>query len=136
MHWRTSLLASLGRAEQILAAHEEQRVRLKVQLRIEDLDVVRQKLDNIQEILESSLKSLQLPTITLSEFNGDYIEWLAFYDTFLALIHSDQDVPEIQKFHYLKSSVPGEDAQIIESFAISAANYQLAWQICQRISFK
>lgn len=36
--------------------------------------------------------------------------------------------PDIQKFHYLKPSVSGEASQIIESFATSAANYQLAWK--------
>ncbi|XP_058836400.1 uncharacterized protein LOC131692979 [Topomyia yanbarensis] len=78
--------------------------------------------------VSSSLKGLKLPTITLPEFNGDFNEWLAFHDTFLALIHSNPDVPAIQKFHYLKSAVSGEAAQVIESFAISATNYPLAWQ--------
>lgn len=177
---RTSLLASLERAGQFLDAYEEQRDRLEVQLRIDDIDLVRERFEEMQGALEcveeseesvsrnaqvrssfekqyfrikagllsklpppnpsggatnplpptvsSSLKGLKLPTITLPEFNGDYKEWLAFHDTFVALIHSNQDVPDIQKFHYLKSSVSGEAAQVIESFAISAANYQLAWQ--------
>lgn len=80
------------------------------------------------QTVSSSLKGLKLPTISLPQFDGDYNDWLAFHDTFLALIHSNQDVPDIQKFHYLKSTVVGEAAQVIESFAISAANYPLAWQ--------
>ncbi|XP_055633644.1 uncharacterized protein LOC129773986 [Toxorhynchites rutilus septentrionalis] len=134
---RTSLLASLGRASKFLEMYEDEKDRLEVALRIENLDVVRAELENIQTSLEcndetsevsSCLKSLKLPTITLPEFDGNYNEWLAFHDTFFALIHSNQDVPDIQKFHHLKSSVTGEAAQVIESFAISAANYQLAWQ--------
>ncbi|XP_058817215.1 uncharacterized protein LOC131680520 [Topomyia yanbarensis] len=177
---RTALLASLRRAGIFMAEYQEERDRLEVALRIENLDVIRQDLEDIQSVLEgieetnegitlntqirsafegqffkikagllsklppsipvgsaphptpptfpSSLKGLKLPTITLPEFNGDFKEWLAFHDTFLALIHLNQDVPEIQKFHYLKSAVTGEAAQIIESFAISATNYSLAWQ--------
>ncbi|XP_065086878.1 uncharacterized protein LOC135708701 [Ochlerotatus camptorhynchus] len=156
---RTSLLASLARTGQFLEAYEEERDRLEVALRIENLDTIRQSLEDIQAVLEgieesnagwsafeiavvhsywqsqsypptvsSSIKGLKLPTITLPEFNGDYNEWLAFHGTFLALIHSNQDVPDIQKFHYLKSSLIGEAAQVVESFAISAANYPLAWQ--------
>ncbi|XP_058456787.1 uncharacterized protein LOC131434155 [Malaya genurostris] len=177
---RTALLAALDRAGQFLAAYQDDRDRLEVALRIENLDTIWQELDDIQSDLEcteetdegmslnqeirskyesdyfkikagmlsklpptipstsishpspptvsSSLKGLKLPTISLPEFDGDFKEWLTFHDTFLALIHSNQDVPAIQKFHYLKSAVTGEAAQMIESFAISAANYPLAWQ--------
>ncbi|XP_062538402.1 uncharacterized protein LOC134206693 [Armigeres subalbatus] len=55
------------------------------------------------------------------------MQWLAFHDTFLALIHSNPDVPDIQKFHYLRAAVKGEAAQLIESIGISSANYNLAW---------
>ncbi|XP_055623510.1 uncharacterized protein LOC129766935 [Toxorhynchites rutilus septentrionalis] len=76
----------------------------------------------------SALSGLKLPTISLPEFNGDYMQWLGFHDTFLALIHSNSDVSAIQKFHYLRAALKGEAAQLIESIAISSANYNLAWQ--------
>ncbi|XP_053691504.1 uncharacterized protein LOC128740017 [Sabethes cyaneus] len=76
----------------------------------------------------SALSGLKLPTISLPEFNGDYMQWLGFHDTFLALFHSNGDVPSIQKFHYLKAALKGEASQLIESIAISSANYNLAWQ--------
>ncbi|XP_058827609.1 uncharacterized protein LOC131687534 [Topomyia yanbarensis] len=101
---RTVLLASLRRAGIFLAEYQEERDRLEVALRIENLDAIRQDIEDIQSVLEG-----------IEETNE-------------ALIHLNQDVPEIQKFHYLKSAVTGEAAQIIESFAISATNYSLAWQ--------
>ncbi|XP_062556903.1 uncharacterized protein LOC134221733 [Armigeres subalbatus] len=76
----------------------------------------------------SALSGLKLPTISLPEFDGDYMQWLGFHDTFLALIHSNADVPAIQKFHYLRAALKGEAAQLIESIGISSANYNLAWQ--------
>ncbi|XP_062699619.1 uncharacterized protein LOC134284635 [Aedes albopictus] len=76
----------------------------------------------------SALSGLKLPTISLPEFNGDYMQWLGFHDTFLALIHSNTEVPAIQKFHYLRAALKGEAAQLIESIAISSVNYDLAWQ--------
>ncbi|XP_065085954.1 uncharacterized protein LOC135707972 [Ochlerotatus camptorhynchus] len=76
----------------------------------------------------SVLSGLKLPTISLPEFDGDYMQWLGFHDTFLALIHSNNDVPEIQKFHYLRAALKGEAVQLIESIAISSVNYSLAWQ--------
>ncbi|XP_062541360.1 uncharacterized protein LOC134209392 [Armigeres subalbatus] len=76
----------------------------------------------------SALSGLKLPTISPPEFDGDYMQWLGFHDTFLALIHSNADVPAIQKFHYLRAALKGEAAQLIESIGISSANYNLAWQ--------
>lgn len=76
----------------------------------------------------STLAGLRLPTISIPEFDGDYMQWLTFFDTFQALIHENQDLPPIQKFHYLRAAVKGEAAQIIETIAISSANYPLAWQ--------
>ncbi|XP_062708809.1 uncharacterized protein LOC115266910 [Aedes albopictus] len=75
----------------------------------------------------STLSSLKLPTISLPEFDGDYRQWLTFHDTFQALIHDNDELPVIQKFHYLRAALKGEAAQLIESIAISAANYPLAW---------
>ncbi|XP_055590912.1 uncharacterized protein LOC129742994 [Uranotaenia lowii] len=74
------------------------------------------------------LSGLKLPTITLPEFDGDYNQWLTFHDTFDALIHSNAEVPPIQKFHYLRAAVKGEAAQLIESIAISSINYSTAWE--------
>ncbi|XP_055622473.1 uncharacterized protein LOC129766046 [Toxorhynchites rutilus septentrionalis] len=76
----------------------------------------------------SALSGLRLPTISLPDFDGDYKQWLTFHDTFLALIHENVELPPIQKFHYLRAAVKDEAAQIIETIAISAANYPLARQ--------
>ncbi|XP_053687153.1 uncharacterized protein LOC128736690 [Sabethes cyaneus] len=76
----------------------------------------------------STLSNLKLPTISLPEFDGDYKQWLTFHDTFLALIHDNDELPMIQKFHYLRAALRGEAAQLIEAIAISAANYPLAWE--------
>ncbi|XP_055523135.1 uncharacterized protein LOC129717295 [Wyeomyia smithii] len=78
--------------------------------------------------VSTALSGIKLPTISLPEFDGDYQQWLTFHDTFLALIHNNADVPPIQKFHYLRAAVKGEAAQLIESIAISSANYELAWR--------
>lgn len=76
----------------------------------------------------SALSGIRLPTISLPEFDGDYEQWLPFHDTYVALIHDNPDLPEIQKFHYLRAALKGEAAQLVESIAISSANYNLAWE--------
>lgn len=179
---RTTLLASLSRAEQFVTQYDAERDGLEVQIRLDNLDQLWASLEETQTALEdledmkegkmlnlqyrasmeprlfrvkaqlkaklptsvnpngnrplpdnpprssSTLSGLRLPRISLPDFNGDYKQWLTFYDTFLALIHENVELPPIQKFHYLRAAVKGEAAQIIETISISAANYPIAWQ--------
>ncbi|XP_036146036.1 uncharacterized protein LOC118646691 [Monomorium pharaonis] len=71
---------------------------------------------------------IRLPTIELPKFKGDVEEWLGFRDTFESLIHTNETIDPIQKFHYLKAALEGSAAQIIKSFEFSAANYAIAWE--------
>lgn len=51
------------------------------------------------EPTESKKLSVKLPTIKLPTFTGRYEEWLPFHDTFSSLIHLENSISEIQKFH-------------------------------------
>ncbi|XP_071580238.1 uncharacterized protein [Temnothorax nylanderi] len=70
---------------------------------------------------------IKLPTIELPKFRGDISEWLGFRDTFQSLIHTNETIDPIQKFHYLKAALEGKAAQIIKSLEFSAINYAVAW---------
>ncbi|XP_050065689.1 uncharacterized protein LOC126554680 [Aphis gossypii] len=72
--------------------------------------------------------TIRLPPISLPEFSGDYKQWLSYRDTFESLVHSNNRLPDIQKLHYLKSSLKNEAAQVIESLETSSANYMSAWE--------
>lgn len=80
---------------------------------------------------------IRLPTIELPKFKGDVSEWLGFRDTFNSLIHKNETIDPIQKFHYLKAALQGNAAQIIKSLEFSAINYAVAWEtICNRFDNK
>ncbi|XP_058828022.1 uncharacterized protein LOC131687940 [Topomyia yanbarensis] len=85
--------------------------------------------DRVQQSNSSYAPEVKLPTITLPEFDGDYNQWLTFHDTFMALIHSSNEISTVQKFHYLRAALRGEAAQLIESLTISCMNYPVAWKI-------
>ncbi|CAB3235858.1 unnamed protein product [Arctia plantaginis] len=85
----------------------------------------------------SCYKPVKLPTIQLPKFNGSYKNWLEFHDTFTSLIHSDDDIDDINKFHYLRTSLEGSAAVVIQSIEISACNYTVAWNVlCERFDNK
>jgi len=76
---------------------------------------------------ESQL-GVKLPVIKLPNFDGFASKWIKFRDTFQSLIHSNQLLTDIQKFHYLDSVLTGDAARVIEALGISSANYKIAWR--------
>lgn len=72
------------------------------------------------------LSGIQLPVIQLSKFSGEHGHWLEFRDTFQSLIHENDTITNMQKYHYLKASLEGNAAQIIKSVEFSTVGYNLA----------
>nr|CAI5851931.1 unnamed protein product [Callosobruchus analis] len=56
---------------------------------------------------------IKLPSINLPKFSGDYKNWMEFRDFFISIIHTKENIPQINKFHYLRSSLEGGAAQVI-----------------------
>lgn len=81
--------------------------------------------------------NIKLPTINLSTFDGNYLKWLEFRDTFDALINSNESISDINKFHYLRSSLVGSATVVIKSIEFIAQNYKVAWELlCARYDNK
>ncbi|XP_059047800.1 uncharacterized protein LOC131843203 [Achroia grisella] len=75
---------------------------------------------------------LKLPHINIPVFTGKYSEWIPFHDLFVSLIHRNSALMDVQKLHYLKSSLSGEAATLLKHIPISEANYEDAWVILQK----
>ena len=71
----------------------------------------------------------RLPPISLPKFDGQVGTWYSFHDTFLSLVHSDTVMDPIRKFHYLKSCLSGEAANVINSMTVNGDNYNNAWNV-------
>lgn len=76
-----------------------------------------------------NMDHVRLPQITLQPFNGNIDEWLSFRDLFTSLIHWKAELPEVEKFHYLKGCLQGEPRALIDPLPITKANYQVAWDM-------
>lgn len=63
----------------------------------------------------ADLNVFKLPPIQLPVFDGDVMQWLPFSDSFTAMIHDNRGLSEIQKFHYLKSSLRGPALEIVNN---------------------
>ncbi|XP_059047190.1 uncharacterized protein LOC131842634 [Achroia grisella] len=77
--------------------------------------------------------SFKLPQIQISKYDGSYLRWLEFRDSYESLIHNNSRISPIHKFHYLTSYLEGDAARIISNLEVSSANYSEAWKIiCDR----
>ena len=108
------------------------------------LDVIDKAVDSAHEYLskESKVKdqssqesahtesrqssNLKLPRIELPKVNGDVLKFPNFWDQFEAAVHNNDDLPNVQKFTYLRSVLTGNALQTIEGFEVTGANYQPA----------
>ena len=73
---------------------------------------------------------LQLPT-----FNGDITKWTNFWDGYVASIHKNTTLSEIEKFTYLRSVVTATARDAIAGLALSSPNYGEAIAILEKKHF-
>jgi hypothetical protein len=46
---------------------------------------------------------------------------------FKAMVHDTETLADIQKFHYLKSSLTGEAEELVSILAMTSSNYTITW---------
>ncbi|HGJ5890207.1 MAG TPA: DUF1759 domain-containing protein [Arsenophonus apicola] len=68
-----------------------------------------------------------LPRIPLPTFSGDILSWESFRDRFRSLIHDSKRLSKVRKLEYLKSSLTGDAAKMLERTPITEAGYDGAW---------
>nr|XP_046476830.1 uncharacterized protein LOC124216393 [Neodiprion pinetum] len=72
--------------------------------------------------------SKRLPRIELPTFSGNYSDWKSFHDLFTSIVRENSQLSEVEKLHYLKTSLTDEPSQLIENIALTAENFPRAWE--------
>lgn len=80
-------------------------------------------------VAQKSVHEIKLPKIALPEFDGNYLDWTAFYDTFVSLVDSDPNISNVNKMHHLKRCLKGTALSLINRLPSSDANYKIAWTL-------
>lgn len=70
----------------------------------------------------------QLPLMSLPKFSGEPTTWLSFRDLFLSLVHKREDLSNVQKLHYLKTSLVGDAELHLRNIELTDDNYLPAWE--------
>ncbi|KAI4501247.1 hypothetical protein M0802_003620 [Mischocyttarus mexicanus] len=69
-----------------------------------------------------------LPIIDLPKFSGSFTDWRPFEDLFSSLVKNNPDISQVEKMHYLRSSLEGEAAKVITNLKLSAESFEIAWK--------
>jgi len=78
------------------------------------------------------VSTIALPKIEIPKFDGDVVQWCSFWDMFSSLVHNNQNISDIERFHFLKSSLSGTALAVVESIPLTADNYNIAWNALQK----
>lgn len=85
-----------------------------------------------QEINSTQLTihpTVHLPTLNLPKFSGDYDQWKSFLDLFTATIDRNSSLTQAQKLSYLKGSLSGAAALVVQAYSITDDNYSICLQL-------
>ena len=77
---------------------------------------------------EPSVK-VKLSQLSIPIFSGQLQDWVTFKDTFLSLVGNNTSIPNIQKFHYLSSTIKGDARKVIQHITASEQGFRVAWEI-------
>lgn len=77
----------------------------------------------------SSLANFHLPTRKFPTFSGILSEWQGFENLFHSILSHVPNLPDIERFEILKTSLEGEALALIKHLPVTVLNYQTAWEI-------
>lgn len=74
---------------------------------------------------EQPMSYSKLPDLNLPEFSGDLLQWHQFWDQFSSNIDR-RNLNDVDKLLYLKGSLKGEAARLVDGFDTTNRSFQLA----------
>ncbi|XP_053686155.1 uncharacterized protein LOC128735696 [Sabethes cyaneus] len=87
---------------------------------------------NIPGSPPAHVPSVRLPELKIPDFSGNFDEWMNFHDLFSTTIHINSQLSAVQNFQYLKTVLKGDALRLVQSLAVSAANYVIAWDLLKK----
>lgn len=85
-----------------------------------------------KEQVKSTDTQFSLPKLKLHEFNGKFAEWKSFIANFDRMIHNNEKIDDGMKIEYLKMSIKGDAAKLINHIDPNPENYQICYDILKK----
>ncbi|XP_071579349.1 uncharacterized protein [Temnothorax nylanderi] len=71
----------------------------------------------------------RLPEISLPSFDGSYTAWPQFKELFSSVIMDSSRLTNVEKLHYLRSSLKGSPAQLIQNLSMTGDSLMPSWEL-------
>lgn len=68
--------------------------------------------------------NVKTPRMEVPVFDGNVEKWATFRDLFVALIHDNKNLNNIEKFKHLETAL---QANVLTNFRMLAESYEAAW---------
>lgn len=118
-------------------------VKDRTDLEIPNLDVRKQKLKEcytnfckvpgeIDKLDEASDCEETKAEFQVASFDGNFVEWQGFYNTFWSLVHENDAVPIVHILHLHKSYLIGSVVSVTNTLSASEDIYFVAWELIQK----
>ena len=75
----------------------------------------------------------KLPDIRLSEFHGNPLDWIKFWNQFSSLVDSKSDLDDVTKYTYLTQCVKGSAKEVLAGFRGEPSDYHDAVQALKQL---
>uniref|UniRef100_A0A1B6KZV2 Integrase catalytic domain-containing protein n=1 Tax=Graphocephala atropunctata TaxID=36148 RepID=A0A1B6KZV2_9HEMI len=75
------------------------------------------------------ISGVKLPKLNLQTYDGSPLKWISFINLFDTTVHRNATLSNVAKFQYLLSVLEGEPLNLVKSLNLTAANYQIAYQL-------
>lgn len=73
------------------------------------------------------VSTASLPKLSLPTFDGNYSKWKPFKDMFVALIIQNNTLTDVERLHYLKTSLKGDAEQFTAHVSIDSDSFSATW---------
>ncbi|CAK9816618.1 hypothetical protein ANTQUA_LOCUS9032 [Anthophora quadrimaculata] len=93
-----------------------------LQTQIEEIDNSPQTVNDIAPSPSLASSHTTIPKIHIKQFNGNFLDWQDFYDTFRSVVHENESIPII---HHSAASV-------LNGLTACEENYFVAWELIQK----
>lgn len=100
----------------------------RFRLQLQQQQLQQQQLQQQQPHQQQQRMEIKLPHLQIPKFNGDYTLWTSFRDLFQSSIGNRNSLTGSQKLHYLKSFLEDDAAQLVRSYQVTDANFDVAWE--------
>ncbi|KAI4476888.1 hypothetical protein M0804_013215 [Polistes exclamans] len=125
--YRDAALNAKIKAERIIAKFNE----LTIQTTDSPVSLSTVNASSLANNTPNNDNNLKLPAMRLPQFDGRFEDWPNFADQFQSIIGQKTELPNIQKFSYLKVCVSGKAENKIRALETTGDNYQVAWNILE-----